>query len=309
MNDDFKFEDLGYEPTSHKKTRGKKHIIKSIFIVIFSLSMGILVYLISNYFFGPKTSTDNTSISTELNIEEDKVLDLYQSISYAPTGKRDEKFIKEANVQLEDFNNYEKYWYALQYAKASDFIDTKEIDENTNLPIYSLEKEKMLEYMQHFFGKKVTYSTQSDITITFPFEINEKNTGIISYDNENSKYKVIFISKTNPDQSPKSYATKLDSAVQLADGSIELREKIIYLNLVQQQDETNNPIDQYTCSIYKDYDHTMLIKKLEGITKEELNFQEMIDQYWQEITTITYTFHKDDTKEKYYFYSSKIQSE
>ena len=63
----------------------------------------------------------------------------------------------------------------------------------------------------------------------------------------------------------------------------------------------------YTISIYKDYQHTMLIDSKTNITKEKLPTTEIsIDEYLSNASTITYKF--NSANQTYYFESSTISN-
>lgn len=301
MNDDFKFDDLGYNPQEKTtRTRRKRSGLKFIFVIVLSLAAGVSVYFVSNTMFGKKTNSSVVIKEKELDITDEGILSLYQSVTYGALGNRYDKYLKEQQVLLQNFSNYEKFYYALQYLSLDDFVDTKEVDASNGLSIYSLSSDKVKSYMRRYFGNKITYSMDSSISLSVPFQINGNNTGVLSYDKSRASYVITFSDNLPNFSGFSNYNSKLVRAVQKADGSIVLTEKIIYPSIQQEG------VDLYSCFIYRDYYHTMLIEKKEGLTTAQLENEISVEQYLDSANTITYTFHKN-TDGNYYFYSSKIR--
>lgn len=305
--DDFKFSEVSEVNDSNKK-RGSN--FKLIFIIIISIAVGFSVFFISNTLFGKKTTTTTSSQEVSLDIDDNRVVNLYNYVTYGQLGTRNNKYISQKSVKLENFSNYEKFYYALMLADKDDFKDTGKIDDVTKLKIYSISNDIIKKYMKQYFGEKVTYSTDSSITVTFNFSIDEKNTGMLNYDVQSDKFLISF--SDNKDTSIKNntilpYYTELDSAFTTSDGDIEIVEKIIYVNVVGQKDSNGNLIDKYDCLIYKDYEKTMLIGKKLGVSSESIVDEPITpSDYSNSSNVITYKFKKNYNGD-YYFYSSEIR--
>lgn len=306
--DDFKFSDISDSGNKNKK---KGFDFKLIFIIIISIIVGLSVFFISNALFGKKaTTTTKPSQEVSLDIDDSKVVTLYNYVTYGQLGSRNSKFISQKSVKLENFSNYEKFYYALMFATKDDFKDTGKTDDNTKLKIYSISNDIVKKYMKQYFGEKVTYSTDSSIQVTFSFAIDEKNTGTLNYDVERDGYLISFSS--NKDTSINNstilpYYTELDSASTTSDGDIQIVEKIVYITAIQQKDANGNPVDKYDLLVYKDYDKTMLIGKKVNVSSESLKDDPITpSDYSNSSNTITYKFKKNYNGE-YYFYSSEIR--
>lgn len=305
--DEFRFSEVS-EVNNGKKKKGFD--FKLIFIIIISIVVGLSVFFVSNALFGKKTTTTTTpSQEVSLDIDDNKVVTLYNYVTYGQLGTRNNKYISQKSVKLENFSNYEKFYYAMMLADKDDFKDTGKTDHTTGLKVYSISNDIVKKYMKQYFGEKVTYSTDSSITTTFGFSIDDKNTGTLNYDVERDAFLISFDSSkdtsvTNSTILP--YYTELDSATNSDDG-IEIVEKIIYVTAIQQKDVNGNPIDKYDCLIYKDYNKTMLIGKKLGVSSESVKDDPITpSDYSNSSNVITYKFKKNYNGE-YYFYSSEIR--
>lgn len=287
---------------SELKFKKKKNTSLSM-IVVFTTAIifGLLVFFISNLFFGGKTnkkeSTTKTN-QTEISIKDNQVLDLYSYVTYGPSDERYSLFIKNKKVTQESISNLDKYLYALQFVEESDFKDESIANEEK---IYVISYIKVKEYMEKFFGPNVKYASNSTIPVTLNFKVNDKNTGMFIYDKKLDAYKMNFTKKIEEDSNNilSPYYTKLSHAYKKEDNSINIVENIIY---VDYQKNTDN---NYTYKIYADYEHTILLDTKENVKESDLRENgTKLDDY-KDATTITYTF-KPNNKEGYYFYSSKI---
>jgi len=295
---DFKIGDEIEESSQQKEKKNSK--IPMIVVIVVSLIIGLLVFFVSNAIFGGSKKTPQTNVDSNVSINDENVEILYEYVRYGTRGVRNDKFIKEQHVTLDDFNNYEKFYYALQFAQVEDFASTGKVNDQKQ-KIYNISSAKIKNYMQRFFGNQVTYSTSSVITYPFSFRINGLNVGTLTYAVERDGFDTVFtafednITSTNLVE---PYYTKLVDAKRKSDGSLELMEKIIYTKVVQR----NNVYDVY---IYKDYQKTMLLETKSNLTADQLKQTPIsIDDYLEKAATITYTFQLSSTN--YYFYSSKI---
>lgn len=295
---DFKIGD-DIEENTQKKPNKK---LSLVIIIILSIIMGLTVFLVSNTIFGEKKREDKIT-DTKMDLEDENVKILYQYVKYGTRNTRNDKFIKEQNVKLEDFNNYEKFYYALQFAEPEDFANIGKVNENGQ-KIYNISSAKVKQYMQRFFGPEVTYSTNSKITYPFNFKINNLNVGILTYAIENEGFNTVFVSLEDDIISNniiEPYYTKLTNATKKSDGSLELNEKIIYTELINKENNT------FDINIYKDYQHTILLESKLNLTELDLKNNPInIEDYQEKAATISYLFKLSSTN--YYFDSSKISN-
>lgn len=307
--DEFRFSDnLEEQENSPKKKKGID--LKIVVVVVISLVAGLSVYFISNAIFGKKTTTPPPTEDVSLKTDEEIVKILYDDVTYGVGGNRNLKYLKEKSVKLENFTNYEKFYYALKYVEKDDLKDTSKVDDVSKKKIYAISNDLMKKYMKKYFGEKITYSLNSRILVTFPFEVDGLNTGELKYDVDRAGFIITFNEKKDnfSDTSViKPYYTKLSSASINKEGQIILTENVIYTSFYQYSDNSGNKIDKYDVSLYKDYNKTMLIEKKTGITKEMIDKDLFnLDNYKNNANTITYTFNKNYNGE-YYFYSSEIR--
>ncbi len=295
---DFKIGD-DIEENTQKKPNKK---LSLVIIIILSIIMGLTVFLVSNTIFGEKKREDIIT-DTKMDLEDENVKILYQYVKYGTRNTRNDKFIKEQNVKLEDFNNYEKFYYALQFAEPEDFANIGKVNENGQ-KIYNISSAKVKQYMQRFFGPEVTYSTNSKITYPFNFKINNLNVGVLTYAIENEGFNTVFVSLEDDIISNniiEPYYTKLTNATKKSDGSLELNEKIIYTELINKENNT------FDINIYKDYQHTILLESKLNLTELDLKNNPInIEDYQEKAATISYLFKLSSTN--YYFDSSKISN-
>lgn len=299
---DFKIDD-NYDEEGTSTTK-KKSAMPIVVVIIISIAIGLIVFFISNALFGKKTVPVQPPQDINMNLSDDNVQILYEYVTYGPNNTRNDKFLKEQNVTLDSFNDEEKYYCALQFAQVEDFTATEEVDENNN-KIYMITSTKIKNYMQRFFGNKVTYSTNNVITYPFDFTINNKNLGTITYSREKDCYNVVFSENKSQqvlENVVEPYYTKLVKATRKGvDGSLVLQEKAIFT-------ETKVENDIYTVNIYKDFQHTKLIETRQNLTAEQLKENPIsIENYLQKAATVTYLFKLNNTI--YYFDSSNITAE
>ena len=270
-----------------------------IIIITVSLVCGVTVFLITNALFGKEVQTTPV-VEEALPLTDENVQILYKYVTYGTGGKRNDKFLKESVVTLESFNNQEKFYYALQFAKKSDFQPTGEKNSKGEI-IYNISEATIREYMQRFFGEKVAYSSKVSFSYMFPFKVSEKNVGIISTADVDG-YDVVFSSLEGaPVSLIEPYYGELVEAYREVDGTVRLEEKVIYTRL-----EKNN--DTYTVYIYKDPGQTKLIDTLTDQTEASLK-KGPIDMTNYKDTGGTVIYHFGLYNTMLYFESSKIVSE
>lgn len=293
---DFKIED------DSGKTSKKKLDDKVIWIIVFLVAFicGLVVFLVVNAFYNKPEKDAKPLTEQSLPLTEENVRILYQYVTYGTRNKRNDKFLKEEMVTGSTFNNQEKFYYALQFAKKSDFTDTGEKNSKGE-KIYHISEAKIREYMQRFFGD-ISYSSKVSFSYPFRFVVNNKNVGLISTA-ANDGYDVVFnaIEGNLPNDLVEPYYTKLVAAYKEIDGTYRLEEKVVYTRL-----EKSDNI--YNIYLYKDYAQTKLIGTLTDLTEASLKQNPIIiDDYIDKAATITYHF--DLYNSMLCFDSSKISYE
>ena len=174
------------QETSNLKVKSK---LPLIIIIVVSLIVGLLVFFLSNSLFGPKKPKESPVTRQQLNLKERNVDILYGYITYGPKNQRNDKFIKESKVTIDSFSDEEKFYFALQFADPDDFDFSGKTNEQGK-KIYVITERKIRNYMQRFFGNKVTYSPVKEIKYTFSFLINSQNTGTLKYSEDEKNYTI-----------------------------------------------------------------------------------------------------------------------
>ena len=266
----------------------------SITIISASVILGLLIFFVSSGVIDKNnslTSINTLSSSKIIDTSSDKIKLLYKYVNYREKGDAVPKLKKEQSTTVESFSNYEKYYYALQFVKANDL---ELIGEDT----YSLSLKKVSDYMKKFFGNDIKYSTNCEFEYTFDFLVNNKNIALITYDKSNNKFIIKFRGLYDQVKVIDYYYSKIESAYLKPDNSIEIDEKVIYV-------DTSVGTSLYNISVYKDYFHTMLIESKNNISlnNEIIN----IDRYGEKTAVIKYIFNKGKD-ENYYFKSSIINN-
>lgn len=286
---------------SPKKVRKKQNkTVGIIIVIVISLLIGFLVYFGSNKLFGKKDKVEETPITTEIDITNENVEILYQYVTYGTRNKRNEKFITNQSVKASDFTNEEKFYYALQFAQVEDFVFSGKLTED-NKKIYTISSTKIKNYMKRFFGDKVSFKEDCEITYAFSFRINSENVGTLTYSKADKGYNTVFDGLQENYVSTnivEPYYAELVGATENADGTLVLKEKIIYTTIEEQ-----NGI--YTVKIYNDYAHNNLIETKQNLTAEQLKANPIdVKDYENKASTVQYNFDLDFTN--YYFAGSTI---
>ena len=289
----------GYE--RRKSSNNKKTMIIVIGLVA-AVVVGLLVFFITSKVLGNKKQGDEVVV--ELDINSETVQSLYKYVTYGVKGTRYDKYIKENDVTINSFSNFEKYYYALQFAQANDLTPTGKVD-SSNRPIYKMDSSKVKEYMERYFGSGVTYNVGDTFSYPFNFKVNNFNFGTMTYSQADSCYFIVFTSYQGPAQNNnlvQPFYTKLVSAKQIGDDTIELVENVVYTTIAENK-------GYYTAYVYKDYNHTKSIDQRSNMTKEQILANPInIDDYKDNTSKITYTFKVNSKTDTYYFYSSSISS-
>ena len=293
-------ENIEEENQEPKKDNG---VFKLVVIVVVALAVFLVVFLLLNGILNSnKKTTPKTPVVTseKKSLTESNVKILYGYVTYSAdeNGPRYDKFVKNKKVTAKDFTDEEKYYYALQYAQVDDFEFTDKYDENKN-PIFSISDRKIKKYMEYFFGKNIRYSTDITIVYPFSFSIDDKNVGTIKYDEETGTYLATFAKAPVVDEKNiiDPYLGKLVEAYKEVDGGYRLVEKVIFVDIKQQND------GKYEVTISKDYDHNNIIESAVDQTEEDIK-KITVDKYKDKAATITYNFKLNGNI--LYFYSSEI---
>lgn len=282
--------------------RRKRKKIATIVLIIMVIVIGIATYFIVNSLIDKNKENENEVIQDQvLRLDNDNVSILYQYVTYENDGTIYDKFVNNKEVTINDFKTEEKYYYALQFAQVEDFEFTGEKDKNNN-KIYFISNRKIKEYMQLFFGPNITYDTNMKIVYSFSFKINGMNVGTMTYNDETNGFDTIFDSKSvEKEESALPFYTSLDSAVMKPDGSIVIKEKILYTKVV-------NVGDKYKIDLYKDPDFGILVQNINDIEKDDLKRYSIDIDTMKNTGFIEYTFVLDD-ENKYYFEKSRYIQE
>ena len=150
----------------------------------------------------------------------------------------------------------------------------------------------------------VTLKYSTDITIKYPFtfSINDKNVGIMKYNDDTESFDTIFEKGTETKETNivEPYIGKLVEAYKEPDGGYRLVEKVIYVSIKQQSD------GKYEVTISKDYNHENIIESSVDQTEDDLK-NITINKYINKAATITYNFKIKEPSNVLYFYSSEIK--
>lgn len=242
---------------------------KIIIIVIIAFVAGISVFLITNAIFGRKEVEPQkpTITKTTLSMTDEDVVSNYKMLTYGAGGIRDRKFISGIDIDGNSFGNAEKYYFALQFCVKVDLVESDKTDEG-GFKIYTLPESSMDIYMNRFFGPDVTYTKEGEISNTFKFRIDGKDTGLVRYNSNKAEFE-ISLSELRETSTSDSFIDDayyyLDDAYSYSDGRLVLVEKIIYTKLVENKDGSS---DVY---LYSDYDRQNTIGTINGVTKDSVN--------------------------------------
>ena len=287
--------DYEKEERDARHNRGRTAAV--FFVICISFSLGLLFYLIFNYVINGGLSNEKY---TSIDLSDPDVRTLYSYVSYGTRGIRNDKFISNSTVTMSSFSDSEKFYYALQFARASDFVYTNE-NNSHGQKIFTIADSTIRSYMVRFFGPNVTYSNNVQLNYVFPFNVNRMNVAKMTYNVKRKGFDVVFnqylgYEGTNPVDD--HYYTRLAEALRMEDGKIILREKVVYV-------EVGEVEGLYSLYIYKDPYHQELIDQKINLTSSQL--ENSIDWYNLKTAYIEYTFDLNGTV--YYFSSSQIYYE
>ncbi len=264
----------------------KKDKNPTIIITIVAVTVGLIVFLIMNSFFGKKEVPVPTPADTKLSLSEENVQILYSYVTYGVKNKRYDKFLVENIVTLDSFSNQEKFYYALQFAEPEDFEATGKLNE-ANKKIYTISDVQIRNYMQRFFGGKVSYTYTETFAYPFSFRINGQNVGTMTPIERGNGMNVVF-DGYEPDVEEavvEPYYADLVEAYKQSDGTYRLVEKAVYTKV----DAKGN--GYFDVSIYRDPAHTMLIETKQNQNEAIMRANPIsAATYSDKAATITYHF-------------------
>lgn len=293
---DFKFsesyDDGELKSRKRKKIRLDDNMKKIITIVIF------IVVMVGAFILLFRLLNKNKQVKySKVDKNDTLIQELYKAISFdGNTGVRSDFFVKD-NVIYTDFNNDNKFYYALYNISPKDFTKTNIKDGNNYY--YSLPVSVVDQYMLSFFGQDVSYTMNTEVNLVLNTKIGDYNAGMLFYNKSTKDYRIVFDKLVEKKWELPKFISKLDSAYKSNKGDIKLVEKIIYLDC----SVVNN---KYKCNINRDYQGKKLIISRD-MSKEDID-KLSVDDYSNLASTITYTFKSDPVKKgSYYFYSSEIK--
>lgn len=273
--------------------RKKDLIAPILMVVLLSISVGLIIFYIANPFFNDEIKGPYVQ---ELQLTDNNVRILYDYVSYAPNGERNDVFLTNDSVTKDNMPNKDKLFYALQFAKPEDFKSTGKRDDNKN-QIFNISDKKVDEYMKRFFGSSITYKKEKSLDYILDFGEDAVYKAKLTYSSENDGYDTILLTEDDNDEPKqesekeefiKPYYTKLYKANLFEDESIELHEKIIY-PVVKKVDKL------YTLEVYGDFRHKNLIETRNNLTESQLKSSVFnMNEYIDTAASVFYTFKTEE---------------
>lgn len=273
---------------------------KIIIIVIVALIFGLVVFFVTNALFGKRNVPVDEVITTNLKVTDDKVVNAYKMVTYGANGKRNELFIKNNDVHSEDFNELQKFYYAMQFSSRSDFTDT--LDKNDKgKAIYTISRSQVKNYMVKFFGPDYSFQEDNALKLTLPFDIDGNNVVTMKYNADRDGYDTVFDGKDNYNAGVvQPFYGEVGEAKETSNGVLEIKENIIFTKV------SDKGSDTYDIGIYKDYGKNDEVELLNGVTKVSLAEAPIkISNYSGRCGIITYTFMKNGNS--YYYVKSEVK--
>lgn len=282
----------------------KKDLVGPIIIVILlSISVGLMIFYIANPFFNDELEGPYVK---ELELTKENVRILYDYVSYAPGGERNDVFLTNDTVNKDNIPNKDKLYYALQFAKPDDFKSTGKKDKDKN-PIFNISDAKIDTYMKRFFGSSITYKKENSLDCILEFNDEAIYGATLTYSVENKGYDTVLKKDYKKEENEekkdvkdyvKPFYTKLYKASLFENDAIELQEKIVYTKVKEQN-------DLYTIEVYGDFRYQNLIEKRNNLTESQLkNSVFNLNEYQDTAATVYYTFKVEEGI--YYFDNSLV---
>ena len=316
---DFSFNDSMEETTGYNQDPGeKKKIIKFLIIIVVAAIAGFSVYFITDALINGnnKGTTVTTAKDSEMDLNDEMIVYLYDNVTYAVNGIRNDKFFKSGSVTAEDFTTQDKIYFALRYAVEADFVDmssgaTEQVEGAPKLlKQYGISNDKIKSYVYNFFGDGVTYTTNTPVNIAVNFSKDGYNAGTLNYDGTTDSWLVTFdsVSESGAKMVVNPYLYKIVSATREGKTNIiTIKEKVVFTAIKQHTGPDGNAIDLYDCGVYKDYAKSQELEMKSGVVSDQLTLLS-IDNYSDSASVVTYKFFKD-ANDEYHFLSSEITSE
>ena len=273
---------------------------KIIIIVIVALVFGLVVFFVTNALFGKKNVPVEEVITTNLKVTDDKVVNAYKMVTYGANGKRNELFIKNNDVHSEDFNELQKFYYAMQFSSRSDFTDT--LDKNDKgKAIYTISRSQVKNYMVKFFGPDYSFQEDNALKLTLPFDVDGNNVVTMKYNADRDGYDTVFDGKDNYTAGVvQPFYGEVSEAKETSNGVLEIKENMIFTKV------SDKGSDTYDIGIYKDYGKNDEVELLNGVTKVSLAEAPIkISNYSGRCGIVTYTFMKNGNS--YYYVKSEVK--
>ena len=302
MNDEFKFEeDIGDTPKRSKASKKFSTIVAILVGLFFGVTVFIIVSLLTH------KDVQKEIPSTKVNIDDEIVENLYNKFSYNQYGYLDPIFIKTKSIDQESISNKDKYILALSQIKEDNLLDLGIV--KSNKKVYYITPDIIRDKMKELFGDEAKYTRDTTINnYIFNFEKDGMNTADIAYDTSSARFEVIFTKKTDIKEdipTNRNYYSELTDA-EIKENNLILTEKIVYVTCDKEEEkigETERVQEEtYKCNLYKDYNKTIQIDKLENIYKKGIEIKSL-----KETNIVRYTFTKNSSGD-YIFKSSEIEN-
>lgn len=268
-----------------------------IIVIVVSLIIGLTVFLVSNMIFNKNNKEPAVAWPQPVEITNDNVQILYSYVTYGMNDERYTKYLYNQNVGLDSFSNKEKLYYALKFAKASDFKNSGKKDEAGNT-IYNINEKTISEYTKRYFGENINFGFEDTYDYVLKFSEKDIFDAKFTHTNQIDGYNVVIKKhqEVAPQEKTSIYNTKLLSAQIYEDETLEIKEKVIYTDIT-------NENGSYKFRIFNNYQKTNIIGEQTGSSFTDLN---ITNDLLEKGSTVIYTFKVNNGL--YYFYSSSIDN-
>lgn len=288
-----------------KKKKGKGSII-TIIILIITIICLIGYILVDKDIIKLGNKEENKTVEKS-NVQKEKDIELDDSRFYA-IYKQLESYTYDKNRSdgHKSFSDQELGLIAIGISdlKESDFTNTGEVTEWGD-SYYTFSGSKLINYLQKYFGSKVTLNKNSLVgqTITLA-NVNFNGSGmqIENYDSNTDTFKVRFGGVGGTSGPSAKLETRKIVSAKLTQDTITVEEKAIYTDITAD--------NAYANINYKIYSNPSKINKIDEKTFNVDNIANesiLVDSYLDKATTITHIFKLDEETNNWYFSSSNIK--
>ena len=235
INDDEEFE--GESELSNNPNQMHRGLYWGIIITV-ALVVGVTVYFVTDALInGGNKKNVVLDEDTPMTLNDEMVKYLYGNISFDVRGMRNTIFFENDKVEVDDFDNNDKFFFAFRYITSQDFTpiyeevyadgtpveeeptdtidatqkeDKKDKDDKNKdkdkkeeketysvVKEYSILNETIATAMEDFFGEGISYSTEVEIPIGVNFTVNGKNAGNLRYDAKTDSFLIKFDSNSD----------------------------------------------------------------------------------------------------------------